>query len=189
MKKLKRFLVGVCTAALCLSAIATPVAAKDSSIYNKSGSYEYVLPSYTQPAKRVKNWTEFNGQVSALIDQCRVQNPASWYVDTGIKEAAAKYLKDKKYYVGDLRYLTDFGIYALQASNSKAFNYGIYVTDDINTSHYTVICKCSQSDFIELATTYYYSSTDTYFVTADSAGITEFSYDKVNHILTVKNTP
>ncbi|MBO4592018.1 MAG: hypothetical protein J5684_05625 [Eubacterium sp.] len=188
MRKLKRFLIGVCTAALCLSAIVTPVAAKSSSIYDKSGAYEYVLPSYTQTAKRVKNWTEFNGQMSALIEQCKVQNPASWYVDTGIKEAAAKYLKEGKY-VGDLRYLTDNGIFSLNASNSKAFNYGIFITDDINTGRYTIICKCSQSDFNEMASTYYGSSNKTEFTFYDVEGHTDYSYDKVNHILTVKNYP
>ena len=186
MRKLKRFLIGVCTAALCLSAIATPVAAKSSSIYDKSGAYEYELTSYTQKAKRVKNWTEFNGQLKALMMQYKVQDPASWYVDTGIKEAAAKYLK-KGYYVGDLRYLTDIGIYALNATPSKSFNYGLVITDDINSGRYTVICKCSQSDFNEMASYYFGSSDKTEFTFVDVEGHTDYSYDKVNHILTVKD--
>ena len=184
MRKLKKFGIGVCMAAIAASMVVTPVVAKSSD----NSYYNYTLDSYTQPAKRVKNWTEFNGQLEELMMQCKVQDPASWYVDTGIKDAAAKYLK-KKYYVGDLRFLTDNGIYTLKTSTSKAFNYGIVISDDINSGRYTVICKCSQSDFNELSATYHNSSKKNNFKFTDEYGSLEFSYNAADKILTVKDYP
>ena len=86
-----------------------------------------------------------------------------------------------------IKNLTDIGIYALNATPSKSFNYGLVITDDINSGRYTVICKCSQSDFNEMASYYFGSSDKTEFTFVDVEGHTDYSYDKVNHILTVKD--
>ena len=152
MKKFKKLLIGICTTALCLESIGMPVAAKSKK--STEEYYNYTLDSYTQ-SSRSNNAKYTQDQAKALFEQCRVtsENLNDWYEDTGIKRKAKEYLNDKEnYYVGNLRYLTDFGLCSLSCDNGKkAFNYGIVIMDEpICPSYMKVICKCSDSDLKEL---------------------------------------
>ena len=135
MRKFKKLIVGMCTVACCISAVALPVSAESRDYYSKSGSYEYVLPSYTQPAP-YEDFVYFSDdleedkrQSEVLNEQCRVtkDNLNCWYEDTAIKEIAKTAINNKKN-VYNLRYLTEFGQYKFNKDTSNIFkNIGIIV--------------------------------------------------------------
>ena len=157
MRKFKKLLVGVCTTAFCLSAIVMPVSAESKDYYSEPGSYEYVLPSYTQPYRYddvlyfSKNPEKDKRIVLALYEKCRVKDPSKWYEDTAIIEEAEKAIKAGKY-VYDLKRMADFGITYTLKNETDVFNYGICITD-INKYYdddFKKICKCSKQDYEEL---------------------------------------
>ena len=202
MRKFKKLIVGMCTAACCLSAAALPVSAESKDYYSKSGSYEYVLPSYTQPAPYddfvyfSDDLEEDKRQSEVLNEQCRVtkDNLNCWYQDTAIKEIAEKAINNKKN-VYNLRYLTEFGQYILIKDASNIFNYGIVIFDKNATPYgsndHKVICKCSENDYRELF--YYLNSREMdeneyeFTCTNDTdTGYSIFSYNPISNILTAE---
>ncbi|MBR6403691.1 MAG: hypothetical protein IKS48_09950 [Eubacterium sp.] len=196
MRKLKKLGLAIIVAAIGISTLGATVVAS-SSAYSGKNAYEYKLDSYTQTFNGIKNWTKFNGQLDGILKQCqmtREAKPANWYVDTAIIDIADKAIK-KYRYVGNLRYLTDQGIIALQLGRRttsdplRAFNYGIVVSDNISTGYYKIICKCSESDFDSVVYRYNKDVYSTNFKYVDDYTKINFSYDKDARILTADVSP
>ena len=148
MKKFKKLLAGVCVAAFCLTTVVMPVSAESKNYYSESGSYEYVLSSYTQPSPDLKSYDDATSK--ALAEQCRVKNPSSLYMDTAIRDEAEKAIKNKKY-VYDFRYMAEFGLFRV-IFNDKIFSYGIYISDvnyldSCKGKAVKEIIKCSKKDY------------------------------------------
>lgn len=199
MRKIKKLLVGVCTTAFCLSAMAIPVCAEGKDYYDRPGSYEYVLSSYTEPAPYGRDLFYFSDdtkedkrQSNLINEQCRVtlDNVDSWYEDTAIiKEAKKAIKKGKKVY--NLRYLAEFGQFMYFIDDSNVLNYGIVIMDKDETpyhySHSRIICKCSEKDYEQVFYTdkgremnedeYEYSAVNTINV--------DCSYNPTSNILTI----
>ena len=147
MRKFKKLLAGVCAAAMCLTAIVMPVSAESKDYYSEPNSYEYVLSSYTQPYPHDGIVDYDSKAFEGLLDQCRVKNPSSLYMDTAIRKEAENAIANNKL-VYDLRYLADHGITYLSVNDKKKiFNYGIYIHEGFSAN---VIVKCSKKDYEEV---------------------------------------
>lgn len=186
MRILKKLGMSLCIAAIGVMTFSLCVNAKS----NDSGYFNDVRDSYTEPFYGFRsNYTD--DQIIDLLDVCYVQEPQNYYMDSTIKKAAKKYLDKGSFYVGDLRYMTEFGLYVLNSDkNNNAFNYGIVVEDLDDMKHTLYICKCSPKDyksFVELANDKNKIKSDC-FIQSHNKNLDKltYSYDSKNNVLTAK---
>ena len=182
MKTYKKLGIVISIVAVGVMSVAVLVSA--------ASNYNDVKSSYTQTFYNEKKYNN-SKELDTLRNQCKVTNPANFYMDTYIQTMAQGYI-NSGYYVGDLRYLTEYGIYHLLCDNGLAFNYGFVAeskSKEPNITNY--ICKCSKADYSRLCD--YYKISDEsrhlyYFNTKSrSDGLTyEFIFDSNNLILKVK---
>lgn len=146
MRRLKKLGVCISMAVVGTTMMVSTVSAKS----NDSEYYKDVRDSYTGPAYDIF-WDYSDDQHDGLMEQCRIQNPENWYMDTGIIEAAREYMDKSKYsYVGNLRYMTEFQLAYIKCDANSAFNYGLFAIDASNPDHKIYVCKCSISDYERL---------------------------------------
>lgn len=180
MRRLKKICV-------CLSMALVGALMAVSTVSAKSGDSGYfndVRDSYTEPIYGLDaNYT--NDQYEALWEQCRVINPESLYMDTGIINAARKYIGNSKYsFVADLRYINTFKLGYELCDEKTAFNYGFVAYHANSESDNTSVCKCSSSDFNRLKK--YYGKDGKKFTVHNSDCDVKYSYDPDKDILTVE---
>ena len=187
MRLFKKLGVLLSMAAVATMFVALPVSAEDYRDWYFVDKRESYIQTYSK-----QEYSYTSQQKKDLWEQCRVKDPDSWYLDSNIYKSAFNHIHSDvaDNYVGDLRYLLEFGLFKLPVSDSKAFNYGIVVINKDN-GNIRCCCKCSSSDYdmlLKYKKSIIKSYTDDGFICSDGKKNEHYFYDDVIDFLYVDIT-
>ena len=179
MKKLKKLKVFICAAIIIsVSMSPEPIEAQQVYVNDVRSSYTQPYSGYVDEAYRISN------PDNRIKEQCRVKNPYNMFLDTGIAEKAQEYI-NKGYYVGNMRYLLEYGYYKIVADDyGNAFNYGFIAEKP--GEDYVVVCKCTPSEYRKFLNYYDYKAeiiSDQLFILNGSEIVSWGSYNSSKQIL------